>query len=45
VLLGNIAYRAGQTIEFDQETGRILNAPAAEKYLSKEYRRGWEITG
>ena len=45
VLLGNVAYRAGQTIEFDQETGRILNAPAAEKYLSKEYRRGWEING
>jgi predicted dehydrogenase len=45
VLLGNVAYRAGQTIEFDQETGRILNAPAAEKYLSKEYRRGWDITG
>ena len=44
VLLGNVAYRVGQTIEFDQETGRILNAPAAEKYLSKEYRRGWEIT-
>ncbi len=43
VLLGNVAYRAGKTIEFDPETGRITNDTAANQYLSKEYRKGWDI--
>lgn len=43
VLLGNVAYRAGCTIEFDPASGRITNEPAAMRWLSKEYRRGWEV--
>jgi predicted dehydrogenase len=43
VLLGNVAYRIGQTIEFDPETMRITNLPEANSLLSKNYRPGWEV--
>lgn len=43
ILLGNVAFRAGATIEYDPESGRITNLPTAEKYLSREYRKGWEL--
>lgn len=43
VLLGNVAYRVGKTIEFDPETMKVTNAPEANLYLSKSYRKGWEI--
>jgi hypothetical protein len=43
VLLGNVAYRVGKTIEFDPATMKVTNAPEANQYLSKSYRKGWEI--
>ncbi|MFO0343986.1 MAG: gfo/Idh/MocA family oxidoreductase, partial [Planctomycetota bacterium] len=43
VLLGNVAYRIGQTIEFDPETMRVTNVPEANALLSKTYRQGWEV--
>ena len=42
--LGNVAYRAGKKIEWDAENLRIPNAPDAEQYLTREYRRGWTLT-
>lgn len=44
VLLGNIALRAGQPIEWDAETRKITNVPEANKYLSRDYRAGWEVS-
>jgi predicted dehydrogenase len=41
--LGNVAYRAGQRIEWDAKNLRIPNAPAAEQYLGREYRKGWRL--
>ncbi len=43
VLLGNVAYRTGQTIEFDPSTGKVTNLETANQYLGKAYRKGWEI--
>ena len=43
VLLGNVAYRIGETIDFDPEVMKVTNLPAANQYLSKSYRTGWEI--
>lgn len=43
VLLGNVAHRSGSTLEWDTTTLRIANAPAAEKFLHYEYRKGWEL--
>ncbi|MEX2185756.1 MAG: Gfo/Idh/MocA family oxidoreductase [Pirellulales bacterium] len=43
VLLGNVAYRTGAAIEFDPATMKVTNVEAANQYLSKPYRKGWEI--
>jgi predicted dehydrogenase len=44
-LLGNVAHRAGQTLEWDAQNFKITNDEAANKLLTKEYRKGWEING
>lgn len=43
VLLGNVAYRAGQDLAWDAEAFRITNSPAAQQLLHYEYRKGWEL--
>ncbi|MEO8495620.1 MAG: Gfo/Idh/MocA family oxidoreductase [Planctomycetota bacterium] len=43
VLLGNVAYRVGQALAWDAKTLQATNCPAADKYLRKEYRSGWEV--
>ncbi len=43
VLLGTVAYRSGETIEWDGPRFRILNAPAAQALLHCEYRKGWTL--
>ena len=41
--LGNLAYRAGKKIEWDAKNMRIPNAPDAEKFVGREYRKGWTL--
>jgi len=41
-LLGNIALRVGQRIEWDPAAFRITNCERANQYLRREYRKGWE---
>ena len=43
VLLGNIAYRTGKSIDFDPEEMKITNVVEANEYLTKKYRQGWEV--
>lgn len=43
VLLGNVAYRHGQRIDWEGANLRIPNAPAAERLLRREYRTGWTL--
>ena len=43
VLLGGVAYRSGKPIAWDAAAFKITNNPEAEKWLSKEYRKGWEL--
>ena len=43
VLLGNVAYRTGEKLEWDAKTLKATNCPAADKYIRKEYRMGWEV--
>ena len=44
VLLGNVAFRTGKKLIWDAPKLRAPNAPEAEKYITKEYRKGWELT-
>jgi predicted dehydrogenase len=43
MLLGNIAVRSGQTIEYKPETGEIAGDSSASQYLKPYIRKGWEI--
>lgn len=43
VLLGNIAYRTGKTVQWDAKSLRSPNCPEADALVSKEYRKGWEV--
>jgi predicted dehydrogenase len=41
--LGNIALRIGHRIEWDPLAFRITNCLEANPYLTREYRRGWDL--
>lgn len=43
VLLGNVAYRTGEALNWDAQNLKATNCPSADKYISKEYRAGWEV--
>jgi predicted dehydrogenase len=43
VLLGNVAIRAGKPIQWDAEKMRVTNAPEANRFVKREYRRGWTL--
>jgi hypothetical protein len=41
--LAAVALRAGRRIEYDAAGMKITNVPEANKYLVREYRKGWEL--
>jgi predicted dehydrogenase len=41
--LGVVALQADQAIEYDGVAGRVTNVASANQYLSREYRKGWEL--
>src|ERR1700741_2785289 len=43
ILLGAVALRAGRRVEYDSANMKITNIPEANKYLVREYRKGWEL--
>ncbi len=43
MILGIVALKAGQPIVWDGGAGRITNAAAANQYLTRNYRKGWEL--
>ena len=43
VLFGNIALRMNAAVEYDVESMSVANNPAAAAFLTKEYRKGWEL--
>jgi predicted dehydrogenase len=43
VLLGNVAYRVGQKIEWDAANLKVTNCSDAENYLRRDYRKGWSL--
>ena len=42
--LGNVAFRTGKPLEWDAEQMKATNAPEADQFISREYRRGWSLT-
>jgi len=43
ILLGAVALRARKRVEYDTVNMKITNIPDANKYLTREYRKGWEL--
>src|SRR5207302_11263094 len=43
LLLGNLATRTGQRLEWDRTNVKVLNSEAAQKMVAPERRRGWEL--
>jgi predicted dehydrogenase len=41
--LGNVALRVGHRIEWDSLAFRVTNCREANQYLTREYRRGWDL--
>ena len=44
-LLGNVAYRVGQKLEWDAKALKAVGCPEADKYIRREYRKGWVLDG
>lgn len=42
-LLGNVAHRVGKPLVWDAAKFEITNDQAANRFLSKDYRKGWEV--
>ncbi len=42
-LLGNIAYRTGRRIRWDDEHERVFRDPAANRLVTRRYRKPWKL--
>jgi predicted dehydrogenase len=42
-LVGVLAYRLGQKVEWDPASLKAKNCPGAERYIHKTYRKGWSL--
>jgi hypothetical protein len=40
--LGNVAYRAQKKIQWDPASMKAANAPEADPFIRRDFRRGWE---
>jgi predicted dehydrogenase len=43
VLLGTVAYRSGEKIEWDSQNLKVTNSEKAQQFVHKEYRKGWTL--
>jgi predicted dehydrogenase len=41
--LGNVAYRTGKKLEWDATRLYAKNAPDAERFIRRDYRKGWTL--
>jgi predicted dehydrogenase len=45
VLLGNVAYRAGEPFAWDAKSLKAIHCTKAEPLIRREYRKGWGLEG
>lgn len=43
VLLGAVAYKSGEALEWDAENLKVKNSEKAQALIHKEYRKGWTL--
>lgn len=44
-LLGAVAFRSGQALEWDAKALKATNCPEADRFIRKTYRDGWVLNG
>ena len=44
VLLGNVAYRSGGKVTWDQQKMKTLGNDNAQQFIGRTYRTGWELS-
>jgi len=45
MLLGLVAYRAGEKLDYDASAGTVTNHDKANAWINRAYREGWSLTG
>jgi hypothetical protein len=45
MLLGMVAYRVGEKLDYDGARGRVTNSSEGNDLLSRKYRSGWTLNG
>lgn len=45
MLLGLVAYRTGEKLQYDGAAGRVTNSAKADELLRRKYRDGWVLNG
>ena len=45
MLLGLVAHRVGKKLEYDPVKREVTNAPEANDYLKRQYRKNWTLDG
>lgn len=43
VLLGIVAYRSGETLQWDGPNLQVTNSKKAQEWIHREYRKGWTL--
>jgi hypothetical protein len=43
MVLGMVALRAERPIDYDGQAGRVTNFADANRFLDREYRKGWSL--
>jgi len=43
VLLGNVALRSKEPVQWDGANMKVTNVPEADAFIKDQYRKGWEI--
>jgi len=43
LLLGNVALRAGKTIQWDRDGMRAIGCPEADPFVRPQFRAGWSF--
>ena len=42
-LLGTVAFRAGNKLQWDAENLKAPNCPEADRFIRRPYREGWAL--
>jgi hypothetical protein len=45
MLLGLVAYRVGEKLQYDGSAGKVTNNAKANELLARQYRQGWTLDG